>query len=381
MPFTLTVFNYRALRNVSWGPQGVCALVGPNGAGKSTLLDVLLLLRHTFEFGLVQALNQHGGMDNLLSFQAEPDDRILFRILWRSRDSGRITAWLFDFSAGSLSAHGLYSEQAGGRESVWLERVEGSKFFQIEEEQLPADDRSVLRVGSDMFKLSEGLLAIRSLVQTYRCYADYHLSHLRESGSPITAEKTLDQHGRNVFSLLRNWRDTRADRVRYDFVMQNLRAIFPDTFADLDFETAGTTVTGRVVTPQPDKTYPITFAPNGLLTALLHLCAVASVSQGGMVAIDELENSLHPFAIKHLIESFRKWSLQTESTVLLSTHSPVVLDQFRECPEQVFVMERGQETNPVPLPKVRDPEYLAHFSLGDLYAHLDFGAPVDPKHS
>jgi predicted ATPase len=378
MPFTLTVDNYRALRHVEWSPEGVCALVGPNGAGKSTLLDVLLLLRHTFEFGLTQALNQHGGMDNLRSFESDPDERVAFKLFG---DVPVPYNWQIMFDAGALSARGLYTEYAFDAGGISILRDENSKDLDVGEEQIPTDERSALRVGSDMLKLGRGLSAIRSLIQTYRCYSTYHFTHLRESGSSVTADKVLDLHGRNVFSLLRNWRDTRVDRSRYDFVMQNLRTIFPDTFADLDFETAGTTVTGRVVTPRRDTSYPITFAPNGLLTALLHLCAVASVSQGGVVAIDELENSLHPFAIKHLIEAFRKWSTQTQSTVLLSTHSPVVLDQFRECPEQVFVMERGQETNPVPLPKVRDPEYLAHFSLGDLYAHLDFGSPVDPKHS
>ncbi|HZI04514.1 MAG TPA: AAA family ATPase, partial [Archangium sp.] len=185
----------------------------------------------------------------------------------------------------------------------------------------------------------------------------------------------LDVHGRNVFSILRNWRDTRADRARFNFVMEGLRALFPDVFSDLDFEIAGTTVAARVVAPKPDTTYPITFAANGLFITLLHLCAVASVPEGGMVAIDEVENALHPFAIKRLVEAFRSWSAQTRSTILLATHSPVLLDQFRDCPEQVYVMEQSQTLNPVPLSKVRDPEYLSHFSLGDLYAHLEFGAP------
>jgi predicted ATPase len=373
MPLKLLVHNYRALRSVEWSPQGVCTLVGPNGAGKSTLLDVMMLLRHTFEHGLLRALSQHGGTDNLKHFEAAPEEGV--QLALSSEDVG----WDIFFDPGTL-AQASYQETLTSHE-LYAVRWIGTKFIEFGEERVPVDDRSVLRVASDTFKLSEKWAPLRSLLQTYRCYADYHLAHLRESGSSITSDKTLDPHGRNVFSLLRNWRDTRSDRARYDFVLDTLRTIFPDTFSDLDFETAGTTVTGRVVTPKPDINYPITFAPNGLLVALLHLCAVASVAKGGMVAIDEVENSLHPFAIKHLLEAFRRWAAQTEGTVLLATHSPVVLDQFRECPEQVFVMERGQETNPVPLPKVRDPEYLAHFSLGDLYAHLDFGSPVDPQNS
>ncbi|HEX5752554.1 MAG TPA: AAA family ATPase [Archangium sp.] len=246
---------------------------------------------------------------------------------------------------------------------------------------MPADERSLLRLAADNPDTAARVQPLLSLLQGYRCYADYHLAHIRENGSPLSSEKALDVHGRNVFSVLRNWRDTRADRVRINFVMESLRTLFPDNFSDLDFETAGTTVAARVVAPRPDTTYPITFAANGLLVALLHLCAVASVPEGGMVALDEVENALHPFAIKRLIEAFRTWSAQTKSTVLLATHSPVVLDQFRDCPEQVYVMEPSQKTNPVPLNQFRDPEYLSHFSLGDLYAHLEFGAPGEPEPS
>ncbi|WP_240359234.1 AAA family ATPase [Pyxidicoccus trucidator] len=288
--------------------------------------------------------------------------------------------WALTVPDGAMKNPDFYTEGVRGENGLDGLRT-GTRDITLAGKQLPADERSLLRVASDTFQLTPGLFVLRSLVQSYRCFSEYHLSHLRESGSTITSDKTLDLHGRNVFSLLRNWRDTRTDRPRYDFVMDNLRKLFPDVFADLDFETAGTTVTARVVTPKPDTSYPITFAPNGLLVALLHLCAVASVPNDGIVAIDEVENSLHPFAIKHLIEAFRTWAAKTNSTVLLATHSPVVLDQFRECPEQVFVMEKGQPTNPMPLPRVRDPEYLSHFSLGDLYAHLEFGSPVEPQQS
>jgi predicted ATPase len=370
MLFTLRVENYRALRRVEWSPQGVCALVGPNGAGKSTLLDVLQLLRHTFEHGWARAINQRGGAGSIKHFEAAPDEDVSLSL--QVGDSRWILVTDREDEFGDLEVLEEGEHLKGSRSDEALEL--GGK-------TLPPDARSLLRVASDTFQLSSELTTLRDLLQSYRCYAEYHLAHLRESGSTITSDKTLDLHGRNVFSLLRNWRDTRADRGRYDFVMNNLRKLFPDVFADLDYETAGTTVTSRVVTPEVDTSYPITFAPNGLLIALLHLCAVASVPNGGIIAIDELENSLHPFAIKHLIEAFRTWAAKTNSTVLLATHSPVVLDQFRECPEQVFVMEKGQPTNPVPLPKVRDPEYLSHFSLGDLYAHLEFGSPVEPQQS
>jgi predicted ATPase len=375
MPLKLRVENYRALRRTEWSPQGVCALVGPNGAGKSTLLDVPQLLRHILEHGLVRALDHRGGIATLVNFDAKPDAAVVLEIKF---DAG---SWYVRFTARELRSSGSYDELLASDKKGPLGQRSTSGMVSLNDTSLPADERSLLRLASDNPATAPEFQSLLSMLQGYRCYADYHLAHIRENGSPLSSEKALDVHGRNVFSVLRNWRDTRADRVRFNFVVESLRALFPDNFSDLDFETAGTTVAARVVTPRPDTTYPITFAANGLLVALLHLCAVASVPEGGMVAIDEVENALHPFAIKRLVEAFRSWSDRMRSTVLLATHSPVVLDQFRDCPEQVFVMEPSQQTNPVPLSKVRDPEYLSHFSLGDLYAHLEFGAPREPEPS
>ena len=61
-PLVLRVQNLRALREVSWSPSGVCALVGGNGSGKTTLLLVLKLLRAAIDQDLVQAVtNVFGG--------------------------------------------------------------------------------------------------------------------------------------------------------------------------------------------------------------------------------------------------------------------------------------------------------------------------------
>ncbi|MFL5358569.1 AAA family ATPase [Archangium sp.] len=333
------------------------------------------MLRHILEHGLVRALDYRGGIANLVNFEAGPDAFIVLNIKFNEG------TWDVRFMAQEFRSSGSYHEIIGSNLGGGRLGIRSAGTVSINGTSQPADERSLLRLAADNPATAPAVQSLLSLLQGYRCYADYHLAHIRENGSPLSSEKALDVHGRNVFSVLRNWRDTRADRVRFNFVMESLRALFPDNFSDLDFETAGTTVAARVVAPRPDTTYPITFAANGLLVALLHLCAVASVPDGGMVAIDEVENALHPFAIKRLVEAFRSWSDRTRSTVLLATHSPVVLDQFRDCPEHVYVMEPSQETNPVPLSKVRDPEYLSHFSLGDLYAHLEFGAPREPEPS
>jgi hypothetical protein len=50
------------------------------------------------------------------------------------------------------------------------------------------------------------------------------------------------------------------------------------------------------------------------------------------------------------------------------------LNAFRDDPEDVFVMDPAADTLPVRLTDLRNPDWLTHFSLGDLYEHLEFGA-------
>lgn len=122
------------------------------------------------------------------------------------------------------------------------------------------------------------------------------------------------------------------------------------------------------------KRIPIARESTGLVTALHQLCAIASCSRGGLVTIDEPETSLHPHAIKVLVEAARRWAADHDLRIVFATQSETVLDQFRDEPEKVFVLEPGQERSPRALTELFSREWLSQFSLGDLFAHLEFGS-------
>jgi predicted ATPase len=191
-------------------------------------------------------------------------------------------------------------------------------------------------------------------------------------GSQHSSDLFLDPTGQNVFTVLRNWSLQRETRPRFQFVIDGLREAFPG-FEELDVEQAGTTVTVAVHRAGGRK-LPIAQESTGFLGAMLHLTAIASAGPGSVVAIDQIEDSLHPEIIRCLLRCAGRWAARHRLCVLLATHSPVVLDQFKEEPEHVFVMEPGREEQPARLDELHDPEWLAHFSLGDLYAHDEFGA-------
>jgi predicted ATPase len=83
----------------------------------------------------------------------------------------------------------------------------------------------------------------------------------------------------------------------------------------------------------------------GILTALFTF-----LRHNGPVFLEEPESYLHPKAIIDLLEVLRE--LSDDTTVLISTHSPVLLNELR--PEEVTVMEETAESGYFTTKDVKD---------------------------
>ncbi len=373
MAITLEARNYRGLRWAKWSPSGVCVLVGPNGSGKTTLLSLTEFWRVAYDRGLASAIDSQGGAWGLRHLLAHDDEYFglhvtVDNLYWALQPSVRGP------SVDPRPGERLLRDLPGQPADLVLEREPFSNGYRTNYHPgftVWDDDRLALRALYDSGQ-ALGLKPFVSAIQAFRFYRSYNGWHLRRNGSPHSSDRVLASRGENAFAVLRNWRDMRDLRPRYEYVLGGLRAAFPEAFADMDFEVAGQTISLRVYQPGLSEAVPLYYMPEGWLTGLLHLTAVAGAEPGSLVAIDEVENSLHPYAIRKLIEAFREWAYEHDLTVCLATHSPVVLDEFKEEPENVFVMEHGQEKLPVPLTELYDPDWLARFSLGRLFAHGDF---------
>ena len=234
------------------------------------------------------------------------------------------------------------------------------------------DQRPGIRILADADNPEPLAPLIRVLTNT-RVYRNYNLWGLQKNGSQQSGDLYLHPAGQNAFTVLRNWRDRRDLKPQYDFVVTRLKSAFPQVFEELDFLVAGTTVTVALFDPTSHESYPLALAPDGWITGLLHLMAIAGAQEGSVIAIDDFGNDLHPYAIRALTEAFRDWTEERDLVVCLASHSPVLLDEFKEQPGSVFVMEHGLKNRPVPLTELFEPDWLARFSLGRLYEHGEFG--------
>jgi predicted ATPase len=375
MKITLKVDNYRGLKRVQWTPAGVCAVTGANGSGKTTLLSVFDFLKYVYERGVGTAVDFSGGANGLKHDEALPEEQIVIdlevgSLQWTLRPVPEGAGIRFPLSESVLVDGNVVLEQLPGISNAYSR----SGRYQISHESLLTRLKDLEPESFDVVRDATGV------IENFRLYQNLQLSTLRTNGSSASTESVLHQTGLNAFSVLRNWSaGLKVHRDRWEFVRDGLRECFPDLFDDLDFQVAGQTVAVQFYRPNKKSPVAAYWAPNGLLVALLHLCAVASTPDGGLVAIDEPENGLHPYAIRALLELMRDRARTRDLTILLSSHSPVLLNTFNEDPGRVYVMESGRSELPVALDRHDNPEWLAHFSLGDLYSDQQFGAQRRPK--
>jgi predicted ATPase len=369
----LHIRHLRKLSKVDWQPQTpVVVVIGANGSGKTTLLQTLRLLSLAYKTDLTTAFSQTmGGTGNLKTWGAPDDEPIEFGVNigknhWGVKIVGR---------DGHMPQVSEYLTE-NDREVFIADNLNGLRY---KEERINVSNKLSIRTLIERGVKEPALRTIANFLSALSVYAEPDLPTLRQ-GSIATDDKQLDPRGSNALAILRRWYQDKTNYHRYRFVVDGLAAAFPNSFATLDFEAAGNTLVARIYRPNEERySHYLADEANGLLQLLVLLCCIASAEESSLVAIDEPENGLHPYAIRVFLRQTELWARKYKLTVLFTTHSTVILDELNGSPEQVFVLGLQDHTGhtPVRLDHAFDREWLADFELGDLYEQGNIGSNND----
>ena len=372
--FSIHIRNLRALQKVNWCPEPpVTVLIGANGAGKTTLLQTLKLLSLAYQRGLPEAVRiVLGGSSNLRSWEINKEEPVEIGI-----DIGDVS-WRIQLVEREGSVDYLNNEYLSERERVIFSRDSLGEFLYADERVEPSQQLG-LRALIDRGVHDPALRVMAEFLQNISVYHDPDLWTLRHKGSDTTEDRNLYARGNNALALLRRWHQERANNHRYRFVIEGLAAAFPNTFETMDFVEAGNTLVARIYRPGKEIPSPLSDEANGILQLLILFCEIADAKSESIIAIDEPENSLHPYALRAFLRRTTRWAREHYLTVLLATHSTVLLDELTGYPEQIYVMKKPEadESMPSQLDKLYNREWLAGFKLGDLYEQGEIGSNED----
>jgi len=364
--------NFRVLKRLDWSPAGVCLLSGANGAGKTSILDALLFLRVLFERGAETAFSVVGAR-YFRSIDVPEDEPVEFElrvgdIVWKLRFP-MATGGMKDTFGEELFRDGKRILHAAMFDQTWM----------LENERLPLDDvRCCAKVLWDRGN-AEWMAPFVEVITSIFVFKSYWINQVQRSEMVIPRQSYLHGTGRNLWSVLAGWKAAQIrTEGRFEWVMTEVSRAFPGLISTVEFE-GGFPLLFPPRAVDPEQALPPERAAEGLLTGLLHLTAVASARPGALIAFDEMENQLHPYAIRVLLSAMRQRAEEEDLTIILTTHSPVVMNEFRDDLEQVFVLERVETSGefPVRVTDLHSEEWLSQARLGTLYDRLAFGAPPD----
>ncbi|MBN1576390.1 MAG: AAA family ATPase [Chitinispirillaceae bacterium] len=161
-----------------------------------------------------------------------------------------------------------------------------------------------------------------------------------------SGEILLKRDGSNIAEFLLSIFNSETDHQTYHAIIEALKVVLP--YAD-DLETRITSELERKVYLTLIEKGVTTKLPGWLLsTGTMRILALLAVLRHpkppSVIVIEELENGLDPRTLQLLVEEFRIFIQTGKGQIIITTHSPYLLDLFHL--SQIIVVERDENGSP-----------------------------------
>ena len=355
----LTVRNFKSLRNVTVELPRLAILFGPNAAGKSNFLEATQALSW---LGNARTLNdalQAPFPVRGFAFEALPFDPGGFAAQFaQGTDTFTLEADLdtvtgpyryriepqLNYRTGELTVADEYLAQIGKlgkpKGTPAIERIDSS--LRIRRKGKPAHPRQE-PVGLNHSVLSDRSLTgngyvwldhVRDELSNWRTYYFEPRTLMRQEQSPA-AYTDIGIHGEYIAPFLHYLQGVQPRH--FEAVFRRLRTIVP-SIEGLTLEVDQHRGTLNLSVRQAGAAHSSRVASEGTLRVLA-LCAVAANPwSGSLVTFEEPENGVHPRRLQRIASLLL--ALTEERQIIVSTHSPVLVDAVLKARRESGTSER-----------------------------------------
>jgi predicted ATPase len=356
--------GYKSIAYCDVALEPLTILVGRNASGKSNFLDALAFVQDAMDTNITEATRRHGGWRSILS-RASPDGRVSFQ-MEVSLAPGSLSPSVSSGGNQPIAEYGFVLREGPSESPVLLREWfgtlgangNGNPRFDLtgtydpspmivnykwnfhhpqvpcSQEPTPRPDRLwVASFGNRPFlDLSDGL--------RFSGYYNFLPQAIRQVQKP-TPGAMLDRDGKNLASLIETVREIDESAVArvgayLSAVVREVERFEVVRYGDYE------TVRFWLRTGKPGEFLEFDAASmsDGTLRALASLMAAFQLHRPSgptVIGIEEPETALHPAAMRALVDALDEAALRTQ--VLLTTHSPEMLDNPTLRPENIRVVQ------------------------------------------
>ena len=363
-------FSFRGPTTIELNP-GLNILLGINGSGKSNLLKAIQLLSQAIIGNGLESifLKTWGGFPTVANFNAHEKDYIKLsfefnkevinslnnnqNFQFRQNPVYELTIYKVGLTSYGLGEK-LYSKNFPNPEFIFMEMNNAQGIISTREEgrvgiqKYPQDNQQVtfkstepvLRQISDPERFYP-LFTLKRALESAAVYSDFDTtfySLIRQPASYGTETKLLPD-GQNLIAILNKIKNSHS--LHYEEIEEAIKKINP-FFKDISFDFIGSKLYLVLREKNLSRSVSIDQISDGTLRYLLLLSVLFNPERGNLVCLDEPETNLHPDMINTVAEALKKASKETQ--IILTTHSPLLLNLFELEDVLVFEKNEGNET-------------------------------------
>ena len=319
----VSIQNFKSLKDVTLDLQKVNLLIGPNNSGKTNFLKALEFSYEAHEFKAMKVLVDEE--------EVELEEKV--------------------YSIKETYNHSEVAYRRSKNLEIYLQLTFDN--FLAEINWSPTLSRVVTRENGE--KLSANMATVRSIKVNLGKIIIYKPdpNKLTQPGPVGTGEEYVNADSSNLVGFL----DLMLGKYRRSVFIRtesDLSTCIPE-FDEINLEDASPTDELKklygdksfkrigLTNSKQNVTYWANELSEGTLYFLAILCIINQPNPPKLILLEEPEKGIHPRRIFEVIQFILRLVEEKDIQVIMTTHSPVVLDMFAEMPESVFIFDKDDE--------------------------------------
>lgn len=401
----ITIKGFKGITDLTLNLDKINVLIGINSSGKTTILQALDLLANCVSRDVSEYLKDKNWKVSDIKSQISKSSLLYYNAIFEFEENGKpfLLIWQIEFKLISATSVNLIKESILKVNSKWKKA-----YSNIDKQQELYQRAMLLYVYRDGIVLYEAFHDQKAKKQESEFYLSLGSSGLKiidfAGNKEICLLKEFLEHTTNFETLAaenmrRSSRGTTKDigiggkqlaafikqmnpqqKEEYTKIVHSIL----DNMDSIDAYTKGTPGWVELFINEKFSSNDIRVRPyhisDGTLRILAFVALLNTKYDSGLLMLDEIENGLNPYITTKIVELLYEFTSQTKHQLLLSTHSSLMLDDFK--PEDIIYVYRDNDGR-IKTKKVFNTKkiktFLDYMSPGEIWINLTEKELLEPN--